>query len=359
MAIELRGSEQRLYLRATLPPKPNSGKIKAYQQRICLHMPGTWQCLRQAEEKAKLLGAELNLGRFDWANWEIASDRSASAGTIAHAIDRFEQDYWQRTERSPTSLSTWKNSYLRVFSRLDGDAELSIETLRDRILETPANSHDRQRTTQVLRRLAKFASLQGWETLRNLEGNYSPRRVNPRTLPTDAQIAAAWQSAANRSHGWGWVFGVMAAYGLRNHEVFWLDFDRFPAVTVGDRTKSKRDRIVRPLYPEWAELWSLGDRILPNLKLPTDLTSISNEKLGGKITAWFCLHSDFAAYNLRHCYARRCFEFDIPIATAARSMGHSRQIHEETYQAWIDEAAYQASYERAIDRVDRPQPPTI
>lgn len=70
--------------------------------------------------------------------------------------------------------------------------------------------------------------------------------VNPRSLPTDAQIVA-WRDSLP-SGSWRWVVGMLACYGLRGHEVFRLDLVDFPVVRglVG-KTGA---RFIYPLYPE-------------------------------------------------------------------------------------------------------------
>ena len=94
------------------------------------------------------------------------------------------------------------------------------------------------------------------------------------------------------------------------------------------------------------------------MKLPNFQKVHSNESLGRNVADAFrrrqiLLH----AYDLRHCYARRCFEFSLPPDLAAGLMGHSVQIHIRTYRAWIDEATYRRTYDALINREDRPKAP--
>lgn len=147
------------------------------------------------------------------------------------------------------------------------------------------------------------------------------------------------------------MVSAIACYGLRPHEVFHLDVSEFPVIEVLEETKTG-SRFTYPLYPEWAEQWALNEVKLPNLG------NYSNAKLGAKIAKWVYEHQlPFRAYDLRHCYARRCFEFDIPPDLAAGLMGHSIQVHMETYRAWIAKATYRRAYEKLIHRSDRPLPP--
>ena len=212
----------------------------------------------------------------------------------------------------------------------------------------PPDSRQRKRAVQVCTVLAKFAGFQ--VDFSTLVGSYSAKRVNPRLLPSDAAIVAARDSVTNEA--WRWVLGMIACYGLRPHETFHLDLAEFPIVEVGDETKTGR-RIVYPLYPEWAEAWELD-----KVKLPNFQTKHSNASLGTNVADAFRRRGiPFHAYDLRHCYARRCFEFALPPDMAAGLMGHSVQIHIKTYRAWIDKATYRRAYDALIHRGDRPAPP--
>ncbi|MEM6716600.1 MAG: hypothetical protein AAGD09_21015 [Cyanobacteria bacterium P01_F01_bin.56] len=74
-----------------------------------------------------------------------------------------------------------------------------------------------------------------------------------REIPSDEDIIRYRNELENPA--WQWVYGVMACYGLRNHEVFYLDLSEFPVVRVLDDTKTGA-REVWPCYPEWATEWS-------------------------------------------------------------------------------------------------------
>ncbi len=120
---------------------------------------------------------------------------------------------------------------------------------------------------------------------------------------------------------------MLACYGLRGHEVFRLDLEDFPVVRVlAGKTGA---RFIYPLYPEWAEDWNLNQIDLPKLSL-----NYSNAKLDRKIAGWFYdRKAPFNACDLRHCYARRCFEFGMAPDWAAGLMGHLNRVHLTTYRA--------------------------
>ncbi|MBD1821111.1 integrase [Cyanobacteria bacterium FACHB-DQ100] len=349
VSIERRGG--RLWLRGTFPPKPESGQTKSHRQKISLGVRATPAGLEQAKKKARLLGAQLDSEQFNWAQWCDSRSEHSEGPLIGEILERFETEYWNNRERNSQSETTWKTDYLRVFNKLPKDALLNSEILKEVILTTQPNSRQRKRVFEKLVSLAEFAGIEVAFS-EKLKGSYSPKHVNPRFLPTDEIIQTTRDAIENEA--WRWVFSAIATWGLRPHEVFHLDLAKFPVAQVLSPTKTG-ERFAYPLYPEWAEVWKLDD-----IKLPKFQKEHNNAKLGNKICKEFNERDiPFRAYDLRHSYARRCFEFSIPPDWAAHLMGHSLKVHMETYRAWIDWETYQRAYEALIARSDRPRPPKI
>jgi integrase len=349
VAVERRGGT--LSLRATLPgKKPGS---KPHRQKIALGVKATPAGLQFAERRARELANDLDANRFSWADWlEAPESDSESRILVAEWIKRYEVDYWNRRDRNSQSQTTWDKDYRTTFNKLPAKEPLSPELLLSVIEQTPADSRNRRRTVQVLARLAKFAGLS--IEFGGLIGSYSARRVNPRSLPTDELIVQVRDGL--KHEGWQWILGMIACYGLRPHEVFLAELAEFPVIVVPDTNKTRTERFVYPLYPEWAEAWKLDLKKLPNIQLE----GLSNAKRGTKISGEFYDRKlPFKPYDLRHCYARRCFEFSLPPDLAAGLMGHSIQVHIQTYRAWIDRGTYRRAYDALINRGDRPLAPAL
>ncbi|MEM7581603.1 MAG: integrase [Mastigocoleus sp.] len=358
ITIEKRGNI--LSLRGTFPPKPNSNKVKSYQQRISLKTQDSPQGVRAtiaglqyAEQQARALRVQLDSNKFNWEDWDL--NQAPKVETVADWVEKFETQYWIKRKRTQQTETTWKKDYQVVFPKFiefANDSKLSIELIINFVSQTEPDTRRRKRACDILGRLAKFAKLENLDAIRELAGNYSPGKVSPRNLPTDKQIAQ-WRDKIS-SPGWQWVFGMCAAYGLRPHEVFHIDMLDFPTARVSDETKTG-ERFIYPLYPEWAQNWNLKEIILPNL---TSIETSSNAKLGTKISGFFYDYKiPFPPYNLRHCYARRCFEFGFTPDFGAKLMGHSVTTHCQTYRAWIDEGTYSKVYETLINRTGRPAAP--
>lgn len=342
--IERRGDW--LYCRGTFPPKPGSDRAVPYQQRIRLGCPATPIGIREAEHKAKEIGAALIREKFDWADYQ--ADKCAPVQVAADAIAQFEQHYLA----NGGTLTTWKGDYLKGLAGLDLNKPITPGDLQRAIEATAPNTRSRKRAVMACTALGKFAGLD--VNFNKLAGNYSPRHPTPRDLPSDVEIVEFWQSLTNPA--WQWVFGVIAAYGLRPHEVFRIDFDRLAngdrVLHVGENTKTG-ERLVWPFYPEWVDSFNLVTPVLPKIK-----TDRSNEAIGHSATAYFKSRGMvFPLYSLRHRWAVRSLEFGLPVELASRQMGHSVDIHTQVYHHWITEDVHQRVYDRIVNHPDRPRSP--
>lgn len=267
--------------------------------------------------------------------------------TCGEWIELFKSDYFDKGG----SYETWLSEYHKVLRHLPPGEPLSEPLLHELVRSSKPNSRTRVRYCMVTAKLSKFAGLKYDPT--NYKGKYKSTHV--RTVPSDRQIVEFWSQVPNPK--WQWVIGMMAAYGLRNHEVFRLDYD---ALRSGDRVVQVLEgktgpRQVWPFHPEWFERFELDNALLPGVDLGG-----RNSSVGHSVTKYFSdLSCKFAPYDLRHAYAVRTLEYQIDPSIAARYMGHSREVHERVYRHWIERALLQREYERALERRDRPRPPSI
>lgn len=349
VTVERRGKT--LLFRGTFPPKPQSDKLEPYQQRLFLGYRFSVAGLRQAESTAKKISAELELRTFNWQDWLDDVDEQPD-GSIASWLEKFENHHWTVTPKTRKALATWRN-YQNSFSKFRDKSEpLTLDAILTAVASTNPDSGSRNRTCLHLAMLGKFAGIRGIEKVEELRGRYSGRTVNPRNLPSDEVIARAVESI--KMPGWKWLVGMLATYGLRTHEVFSLDFSEFPIIRVLEDTKTG-ERIVYPIYPEWAVKWRLKNVVYPEISKEHAAARVSDWFRRGKLGKTFGLK----AYDLRHSYARRCFEFDIPTNRAAKLMGHSELVHIKTYRAWIDEKYYRQKFKLDIFGEGKPKAPIL
>ncbi len=195
----------------------------------------------------------------------------------------------------------------------------------------------------VFTQLADFAGVSvNFDAIR---GHYEPEPVNSDDLPLDKEIEEIWDSIS--SPGWKWVYGMMAVYGLRPHEVFNIINTKDLAsdtgkISVRDETKTGR-RSVWPLPEKWRHQFNLADVTFPNIKFE----GRDNQQLGQRVSANWPHNIPHIPYALRHAWAIRSAMMGIPDSIAARWMGHSVAVHAKTYHAAISQLQHEEIWRRA------------
>jgi len=372
LQVECRGGK--LSLRGTLPPRPGSTRLRSHQQRLSLGLPATVAGLKQAEQEAKIIAAQLLQKRFNWRDYlTLTGEGRLQDLSLAQQLQAFEQDFWaQRTSseissgsphnqshlrHSASGKTTWESAYAPYLRKLETIAQAKpnlnlIEAIYGTVQATPANSRSRQACCTTLSALANFLDLALPIDLKSLSGRYSPSRTQARDLPSDEMIVAAFNQIPNPA--WRFVYGVMATYGLRNHEVFYCDYSTLfsssqeATISVLHTTKTGSHE-VWPFYPEWVEQFNLRCGCLP--PVTTDLSQTTLQRIGQRVTRQFRRYSlPFSPYDLRHAWAVRTIHFGLPDTVAARMMGHSVNIHTRTYHRWIARRDQQQAVEAALSR---------
>jgi integrase len=157
---------------------------------------------------------------------------------------------------------------------------------------------------------------------------------------------------------WRLAFGLMATYGLRNHEVFFCDCSAL--APGGDRvlrvlpTSKTGEHQVWPFQPDWVGHFGLErlgrDRFaLP--KVGTDLRRTTLQQVGRRVAEQFRRYGlPITPYDLRHAWAVRTIHIGLPDTVAARMMGHSVAIHTRTYHHWITRRDQQQAVDAALSR---------
>lgn len=363
--IERRG--QKLNLRGTLPPRPGSSRQRPHQQRLSLGLPATVSGLKQIEQTAKVVAAQLIQNTFDWQPY-LGSGMGVCLyqATLPEQVDAFEMAFRSQGDRHPAAAqTTWEAAYAPYLHKLVAIAaskpNLTLpEWIHLTVMSTRAHSRSRQVCCTTMAAFASFLQVELPFDLKALWGNYGPQKTQFRDLPTDEQIVATFAQIPNPA--WRFVYGLMATYGLRNHEVFFCDYS---ALTQGEAsaviqvlaTTKTGHHEVWPFYPEWVEQFQLREGRLPAIN--TDLNQTTLRRIGQRVSAQFRRYGiPFSPYSLRHAWAIRTIHFGIPDTVAARMMGHSVRIHTQTYHRWITRRDQQRAVETAL-KGDRPVAPDV
>lgn len=350
IGVRIKRRGDRLSLRATLPPPPGTVPRADGRYVLALGVPANPAGVQFAESKARLLGAELQNGKFDWGNW--GTGESQPMATVGDWLKRFAREY-----ESTVEPITWQKDYLNAFAKLPVDGVLTAELLKQVLLQVKdanPNSRTQRRCALAFGRLAEFAGLT--VEFKHLRGGYSSERSpDPRAIPPDEVIMRCWEQIADP--GWRWVFGMLATFGLRDHEPFYLDTEELEAggwMVVLKEGKTG-GRLIWSCYPEWVELFGLRSPRLPGVtgKQHSDYTQ--------RVSQWFgrADYIPFTALDLRHAWAIRTLACGLPYSEAAAQMGHSVTVHERTYHRWITRETRQKIFEAVMWRGDRPKPPEV
>jgi len=365
LKIEKRG--EKLYIRGSLPSKEDKNNFKS--QRISLGLKADISGLEEAKKKLQLINLQLELNQFDWINWIVNPNKKEIKNDFEfpNRLNQFEEFFFKESKSeylNSTRKTTWRSSYKPYLKRVlniysENDSE-DLEKIFQKTLESYAEgSRSRKQCATSLSVLAKFLEIKLPEDWKLNSKGYGLNKAGFRDLPTDEVIEKIWAKIPNKS--WKFVFGLMATYGLRNHEVFFCDLSSLSS--FGDKiirvlpTTKTGEHQVWPFHPEWVEkfeLSKLGQNpgLLPNIN--NDLKNTTLQKIGKKITDQFNRYSlQIKPYDLRHAWAVRTIFYDLPDTVASRMMGHSVSLHTQTYHHWITKRDQQQAVNNALLKVKR------
>jgi integrase len=377
LRIEKRG--ERLNLRGPLPCRTTPGRTR--MQRLSLGVPATADGLQEAKQLLLLVDLQLRRDQFDWQQWtkkaarppsdlsKTSSRRSEgrsfkSNDPITLQLEGFEQSFFcdPIRRRSPAgSRTTWSSAYrpyLRRLKRIAEERNLSLGTeLLALTLSSYADaSRSRQQCATSLSALARHYAISLPDNWRAEAAGYGLHRARFRQLPSDGQILEAVLRIPNP--GWRLAFGLMATYGLRNHELFFADLSAL--APGGDHvlrilpTTKTGEHQVWPFHPDWVERFQLCELgrspdLLPSIN--TDLNRTTLQQVGRRVAEQFRRYElPLTPYDLRHAWAVRTIHIGLPDTVAARMMGHSVAIHTRTYHHWITRRDQQQAVDAALAR---------
>ena len=373
LRFEKRG--ERLALRGPLPCR--KGRPAHPVQRISLGLPATPEGLEQAKAQLKEVLRQLQQQSFDWSLWSRqskpgAKEQSQTSGPrpqeksgLALSIQDFEAAFFsdpRRRRNPPGAKTTWSSAYLPYLRRLAALAEDSALPLDRRLLEQVLESYaptsrSRQQCGTALAALARHRAIALPENWAERAAGYGLHAAQFRRLPTDSQIVHGIELVPNPA--WRLAYGLMATYGLRNHEVFFCDLSAL--APGGDRvirvlpTSKTGEHQVWPFQPDWVErfgLQQLGEspQLLP--KVSTDLRRTTLQQVGRRVAEQFRRYGlSHTPYDLRHAWAVRTIHIGLPDTVSARMMGHSVAIHTRTYHHWITRRDQQQAVDTALARL--------
>ncbi|MGA0099662.1 MAG: site-specific integrase [Steroidobacteraceae bacterium] len=308
-------------LRSTLVDR-NAPTVKR-RQRISLGIPAIFASLPEAERKAIELSHQLRTGTFSWEAWDAPSEGlSVTVDDFLQAAQRLHTSKYRKDPER--GASAWSKKWKPALNKLPPSGPITEAILLRVIRKLPAGTACRRDQGNLLTQIAKSLSIPH-ETLLEACRGYGVDKLTERDIPTDAAIETALGRI--RLPHWRWAFGMCAAYGLRPHECADLTLLEGNWIEVHSKTKTGARRVT-PCPSAWIEQFEL--RALPRPPQSSQtLSKAFNDALDRDGIA-------IKPYNLRHAYALRLLDRGVTADLGARLMGHSLQVHQTTYQRWIE-----------------------
>jgi hypothetical protein len=340
--VKIRQKGKYLYLRATLPDKQGGEKWK--QTDVRTGCPANDKGYKAALAKAQRMESDLIFERFNWDDWQSTpAPRIESAPVlvvvpakenIETAIARFEKNFWDTHPRTPGREEYYRWSYARPFSVLPLDQRLTADVLKQKLVAATApDTRIREAWHMAYSALGKFCGITFTYDWRKLRGKYKP---GLRYIPTDNEVIDAW--IVIQSGPCKWLYGMIATYGLRPHELAGITYD-WPRVHVARTTKTQ-ERVVYPLHPDWVELFKLTS------PQPIEMRSPINSNNGRLVGQLFRRHYvPYTRQVLRDAYAIRGARLGISPAIMAKWLGHSLKVHYDNYLRHLDQIDFDGVWE--------------
>ena len=336
-------------VRANLPPKPSEPPSSPWKQRRIstgLRYPDqASEAVTQAEQLGAAIERTLRTQEpFDWTPWErsIQGRRTPIGATpVVSGLDalRQTQSWWsQQRKRSGSAETTWDVDYAKPLKPLLGIPDLKPEHLIHLVEAAELGSRSRRRCSQAAATVAKALGMSAdvQQQLRTLGKGYSPTtHTTPRNVPDDEALVAFIDGLPST---WQWPVGICAVYGARPHEaLLYAEVLDSKLLAISDGKTGPRNSIALPAT--WIERWDLTNKRLP----PIDLGR-THKEVGTAMRAPFRRAGvTFQPYDLRHAWAvRAIYSPKISASMAAKSLGHSLQVHNAIYQKWFDASGMEA-----------------
>ena len=328
-----------LYLRGMMPDPKDPTRKK--RRNLSTGLKANLRAVRVAEAKAHEAA-----GDIAYAHTPKFVQEREQLKPIGYYRDTFESAY-RKTRGKDFNPDTWRREYANPLAKLP-ENEVPTAALLIAAIERESERETRKRV-RYCNAYAKFARHCGFEIdVKELRKGYDSSGT-PRELPS-TEVVFEWYERMRGSgrqdcKAWSDALMLQFVFGLRNHEIFHLDLAGFVEGhglrVLGGKTG---DRIAYGLYVEWIDRFDLHQATVPVWG-----GRGRNEDLGHWVHQRYVrdFKVPFLPYDLRHCYAVRCIQAGIQDAIAARSMGHSVDVHRKTYQRWISERDVGGAFARA------------
>ena len=322
----------RLYLSGYFPKK--SGETGTQQYKVTLQLEDTPAGRKEAERYLKKAEKQLKANQWNWDEWKInksATDNSGSDAPITWQV-AIRKLHRKKVTFGRCAETSWHVNYMGTLKLMPMEEVVTTEAIEAQLTRYVRDTYTYKKLYYLLKDISTLSGVPFPEVGIPL---YS-RSTSVYEIPDD-QLIIDW--VLNSPEPYRWYFGMMAAYGLRPHEIDeckMVESNDLLLVQVPDKTKTGY-RTVIPCSEDWPTLFRLTERTTrpESGRDPdrNDTTSVWLNRMRSKQKI------AYKPYMLRHAYAARLWReggSELTIDTAAKLMGHSVKEHMETYRRWID-----------------------
>lgn len=359
--VTVRESNGSLQLRATLPIKPgdkDSSGTGRKQYNLSLNIPANLDGLKTAEEEAYELGKLIARKTFEWNDKYLGNEATKKDfKTIGELLEDFESEYFKTHKRTTKSEHTFFYYFSRT-KRFTNPKDLAIA---ENLISSIEQIDQEWAKYNAARAISAFSLTFKIEI--DLSKYSKMPENNSRNIPTDGEISEGFIKFEDYLHSrgnqvnqnvqdswqlWRWTYGMLAVFGLRPRELFinpdidwWLSQENLDLTWKVHKDSKTGERQALPLYRQWIEDFDLRNpKYLEMLRSAIAKKDNTNHAeitaLTQRVSWWFRkIGLDFKPYDLRHAWAIRAHILGIPIKAAADNLGHSVQVHTQTYQRWF------------------------
>ncbi|MBW4479352.1 MAG: site-specific integrase [Tolypothrix brevis GSE-NOS-MK-07-07A] len=376
--VTIRESNGSLQLRATLPIKPGDKDTNGTgrkQYNISLNIPANFDGLKTAEEEAYELGKLIARHTFEWNDKYLGNEAlKKDFKTIGELLEEFENEYFKTHKRTTKS----EHTFFYYFSRTKRFTNPQDFATPENLINSIEKIDKEWARYNAMRAISAFCITFNIEI--DLSKYSKMPENNSRNIPSDVEIAAGIIKFAdylnNRGNQvnpdvkdswqlWRWTYGMLATFGLRPRELFinpdidwWLSEENADMTWKVDKECKTGERQALPLHKEWIVDFDLRNpKYLEMLATTISKKDKSNHAeitaLTQRVSWWFRkIGLDFKPYDLRHAWAIRAHVLGIPIKAAADNLGHSVQVHTQTYQRWFSLDMRKLAINQALSKRD-------
>jgi hypothetical protein len=374
----IRESNGSLQLRATLPIKPgdtDKNGTGRKQYNISLNIPANLDGLKTAEEEAYELGKLIARKTFEWNDKYLGNEAiKKEFKTIEELLERFEEEYFKTHKRTTKS----EHTFFYYFSRTQRFTNPQDIATAENLINAIDKIDKEWAKYNAARAISAFC--QTFKIDIDLSKYSKMPDRNSRNIPTDGEIATGItkfedylnnrgnqvnQDVKDSWQLWRWTYGMLAVFGLRPRELFinpdinwWLSQENVDLTWKVHKDCKTGERQALPLHKQWIEEFDLRNpKYLAMLATAISKKDKNNHAeitaLTQRVSWWFRkIGLDFKPYDLRHAWAIRAHILGIPIKAAADNLGHSVQVHTQTYQRWFSLDMRKLAINQALSKRD-------